>query len=131
MLSNLLKEHSQRSSQRRALQERRRQEACQAAAQLTSALTDHLNVGVAQAYLNQKRLDAEAKQLHTHANNFVQQTSAWLQLADQFNHTLKELGDIESWAKSIEGDMKVVSTALEYTHKVNREAAAAPGPSTS
>lgn len=122
MLSNLLKEHSQKSSQRRVVQERRRQEACQAANQLTSALTDHLNVGVAQAYLNQKRLDAEAKQLHTHANNFAQQTASWLHLTDQFNNTLKELGDIETWAKAIESDMKVISTSLEYTYKVNKEA---------
>ena len=35
------------------LQETRRTEATDAAARLTSALVDHLNVGVAQAYLNQ------------------------------------------------------------------------------
>ena len=34
-------------------QETRRTEATDAAARLTSALVDHLNVGVAQAYLNQ------------------------------------------------------------------------------
>ncbi len=122
MLSNLLKEHHRRASARRDLQERRRSEACQAAAQLTGAIVDHLNVGVAQAYLNQKRLDAEAKQLHTHAAEFSRQTQQWLALVDAFNGTLKELGDAENWARTIEKDMKTISSALEYTYKVNREA---------
>ncbi len=125
MLSNLVKEHNRRAAARRDLQERRRSEACAAAAQLTGALVDHLNVGVAQAYLNQKRLDAEAKQLHTHAAEFSRQTQQWLALVDSFNGTLKELGDAESWARTIDKDMRTISSALEYTYKVNKEANAA------
>ena len=53
MLSNLVKEHSARASARRQEQERRRKEATEASEALTHALVDHLNVGVAQAYLNQ------------------------------------------------------------------------------
>ena len=89
---------------------------------LTNALVDHLNVGVAQAYLNQKRLDAEAKELHTHAAEFARQTQQWLSLVDAFQGTLKELGDVESWSRAVEADLKTVSTALEYTYKVNRDA---------
>ena len=92
-----------------------------AANNLTTALVDHLNVGVAQAYLNQKRLDSEAKQLHLNATNFSKQTAAWLQLIDSFNTSLKEVGDVESWAKSIETDMRAISSTLEYTYKVNSE----------
>lgn len=121
MLSNLVKEHQQRSAARREDQERRRQEACQASADLTQALVDHLNVGVAQAYLNQKRLDAEAKQLHSHAAEFSRQTQSWLHLIDSFNGKLKELGDVENWAKAIEKDLRTVCTTLEYVHKVNKD----------
>ena len=39
------------------MQETRRTEATEAASRLTSALVDHLNVGVAQAYLNQVHCD--------------------------------------------------------------------------
>uniref|UniRef100_A0A6M2CVK3 Biogenesis of lysosome-related organelles complex 1 subunit 1 n=1 Tax=Rhipicephalus microplus TaxID=6941 RepID=A0A6M2CVK3_RHIMP len=107
MLSSLLKEHQQRQHLRREEQERKKKEATAAASALTAAMVDHLNVGVAQAYLNQRKLDAEAKQLHTNATNFSKQAANWLHLVDNFNHALKELGDIENWAKSIEADMVI------------------------
>jgi len=98
-----------------------RQGATKAASELTQALVDHLNVGVAQAYLNQKRLDAEAKQLHTNATDFSKQTANWLSLVTAFNTTLKDLGDVENWSKAIEKDMTTVTSALEYTYKVNNQ----------
>lgn len=121
MLSSLLKEHQQRQHLRREEQERKKKEATAAASALTAAMVDHLNVGVAQAYLNQRKLDAEAKQLHTNATNFSKQAANWLHLVDNFNHALKELGDIENWAKSIEADMRTVSSALEYAYKVGQQ----------
>lgn len=82
---------------------------------------DHLNVGVAQAYLNQKRLDYEAKQLNIGAVNFNKQTQVWLNLIDNFSSSLKELGDIENWSKTIETDMKTITSALEIAYKLERE----------
>lgn len=82
---------------------------------------DHLNVGVAQAYLNQKRLDSEAKLLHHSATNFAKQTQSWLGLIESFNNSLKEVGDIQGWAATIEADLQTVSSTLEYTSKVDEE----------
>lgn len=127
MLSSLVKEHQARQVVRKEQQETKRKEALTAANNLTTALVDHLNVGVAQAYLNQKRLDSEAKQLHLNATNFSKQTTAWLQLIDSFNSSLKEVGDVESWAKTIENDMRAVSSTLEYAYKVNSEQSPAGG----
>lgn len=121
MLSSMIKEHQRQLATRKEEQERLRKEAIVASNELTSNLVDHLNVGVAQAYLNQKRLDAEAKQLHVQANNFAKQTHLWLNLIENFNGALKEIGDVENWAKTIESDMKIVTSALEIAYKSARE----------
>lgn len=77
---------------------------------------------MAQAYLNQKRLDAEAKQLHTSATNFSKQTQQWLNLVESLSGALKEIGDVENWAKTIEGDVRTINTALESVYKNSQEA---------
>lgn len=46
-------------------------------------------ISVAQAYINQKRLDAEAKQLHISATNFAKQTQQWMNLIEGFSSALK------------------------------------------
>ncbi|KAH8337782.1 hypothetical protein KR067_002777 [Drosophila pandora] len=120
MLTSMVKEHHKEQAKRKQEQEVRRKEAIEASNELTQSLVDTLNVGVAQAYLNQKRLDAEAKQLHMGATNFAKQTHQWLQLIDNFSSALKELGDVENWARSIEGDMYVISQSLELAYKASR-----------
>nr|XP_016928481.1 biogenesis of lysosome-related organelles complex 1 subunit 1 [Drosophila suzukii] len=122
MLTSMVKEHHKEQVKRKQEQEVRRKEAIEASNELTQSLVDTLNVGVAQAYLNQKRLDAEAKQLHMGATNFAKQTHQWLQLIDQFSSALKELGDVENWARSIEGDMHVINQSLELAYKASRAA---------
>ena len=36
---------------------------------------------------------------------------------------LQEIGDVENWARSIEMDMRIIATALEYVHKGQLQAA--------
>ncbi|KAH8349440.1 hypothetical protein KR084_010604 [Drosophila pseudotakahashii] len=127
MLTSMVKEHHKEQVKRKQEQEVRRKEAIEASNQLTQSLVDTLNVGVAQAYLNQKRLDAEAKQLHMGATNFAKQTHQWLTMIDNFSSALKELGDVENWARSIEGDMHVINQSLELAYKASRATQAPSG----
>lgn len=76
---------------------------------------------MAQAYLNQKRLDAEAKQLHSSATSFSKQTQQWLNLVESLSGALKEIGDVENWAKTIEGDVRTITIALESVYKNSQE----------
>lgn len=82
---------------------------------------------VAQAYLNQKKLDSEAKHLQTAVIGFSKQTQQWITLIDGFSAALKELGDIENWARAIENDMRSVTGILEVAYKTARQTQAAPG----
>ncbi|ODN00529.1 Biogenesis of lysosome-related organelles complex 1 subunit 1 [Orchesella cincta] len=121
MLSSLVKKHNDDLAKLREAQENRKKEAMSAATDLTNAMVDHLNVGVAQAYLNEKKLDSEMRTLTTNASQFAKQTQQWLALIDNFNTALKELGHVQSWAKAIESDVKTITSALEYVYKSTQE----------
>jgi len=117
MLSSMLKDHQARHLAKKEIQERKKREASAAAALFAHSLVDHLNTGVAQAYVNQKKLDTETKILQANVTQFAKQTTQWLKLIEDFNQALKEIGDLENWSRSIETDMKTVSSALEYAYK--------------
>lgn len=72
---------------------------------------------IAQTYLNQRKLDSEAKQLVANIDQFSRSINQWLTLMNGFNDSLKQLGDVENWAKVIENDMKEISCILEYVYK--------------
>ena len=44
---------------------------------------------VAQAYVNQKKLDTETKILQANASQYAKQTMQWLKLVEEFNQALK------------------------------------------
>lgn len=118
MLSAIVKEHQAKVQERRNSIEEKRKTAVDASVQLASALVDRLNLDVAQAYCNQRKLDAEAKQLHTNVQVLAKQTAQWTALMNNFNSTLKQLGDVENWSRTIEADMRQINSALEYSYKV-------------
>lgn len=38
-------------------------------------------------------------------------------MLENFNQSLKELGDVENWARTIETDITTLASALEYAYK--------------
>lgn len=69
------------------------------------------------AYNNQRALENEAKVLQYNVNQFSKQTQQWMNMLENFNQSLKELGDVENWARTIETDITTLASALEYAYK--------------
>ena len=121
MLSRVVKEHQEKQASFREEQERKKKAALASVQKCTSALIDSLNEGVDRAYDNQRKLDKEAKALQNQSVKYVKQTGQWLSLIDGFHKSLKGLGDLEQWARTIEKDMQTISATLEYAYRGSDE----------
>lgn len=107
-------------SQLKELNDKQRRDALQAVGAVTEGLANAVNDGVARIFVAQRKIDAESRQLQANAGKFAKQTAAWIKLVDQFNTALKEVGDIQTWAKTIEADLQVVCATLESVQRENR-----------
>ncbi|EDV27177.1 uncharacterized protein TRIADDRAFT_54870 [Trichoplax adhaerens] len=121
MLSNIVRKHQAKQAAAKEEQEKLKKEAMESCVAFGNALVDKMNTGVATAYQNQKKLDQELKQLQIHTAEYSKVASQWMGLVDGFNQSLKEIGDVENWAKTIENDMQVVCKSLEFAYKGSNE----------
>ncbi|KAL3096157.1 hypothetical protein niasHT_029193 [Heterodera trifolii] len=117
MLTGMVKEHMARQHLRREQQEKLKNEAIVAAHELTEALVDHLNHRVSYAYNLQKRLDVECKKLETQSAALARHADAWVALVGDMNQALKEVGDVDNWARAIEADVTQCAATLERVYR--------------
>ena len=102
------------------VQEKRRKDAIASATALSHVLVSRIDKDVAPAYFSQKKIDKENKILQTNVRTFSKQTMQWLMLVEDFNTAVKELGDVENWARSLENDMRQISSHLESVFKAEK-----------
>ncbi|KAJ3128830.1 biogenesis of lysosome- organelles complex 1 subunit 1 [Nowakowskiella sp. JEL0407] len=70
--------------------------------------------GVSDVYKNQISIEANVKALQISLSTFAKQQKLWLDLVDNFNTALKELGDVENWSELIERDFEIVAKTVAH-----------------
>ena len=127
-LPDLVKESKARRASLLAENERRRKAAADAAGAASTAAMDSVNVGVSTVWHNQQQLELEARTLQEQAKRFAKQSSQWLATHQAFHSSLKALGDVENWARSLESDMAFVNSSLEEVERRREAREAEPPP---
>ncbi|SAM04238.1 hypothetical protein [Absidia glauca] len=116
-LSQLVKAHQQKQVESRRHNDQLRKDALATTHALNDTLSDNINQGVSTMFAKQKALEQESRELAQHTARYTKQTKQWLQLVDDFNDALKELGDVQHWAQVMEQDMRAVMTTLDFVYQ--------------
>ncbi|KAL9547627.1 hypothetical protein MBANPS3_006074 [Mucor bainieri] len=122
-LSQLLKSHNQKQSEVKKQNEQLKKNAIQSTNELTDSITEYVNDGlqldfrVTEIFSRQKELEQQSRRLANQTTKYANQTQQWLTLVDDFNMSLKELGDVRNWAEIMEHDMKAIMSTLEFVHQ--------------
>ncbi|KAI9268731.1 beta-lactamase-like protein [Sporodiniella umbellata] len=116
-LSQLAKSHQEKKAELKKNNEQIRKNAIQATQQLTVAVNDYMNEEINEIFSKQKDLEHQSRKLASQTQKYATQTQQWLSLVDNFNNSLKELGDVKNWAQIMENDMKTIMSTLEFVHQ--------------
>ena len=114
MLSGAFRKHVEEQAERRKMLDNKKVVALEALAKASDAMVERVNSGVAEVFHNQRALEVESHALQQETQRFVKQTNQWLHLMEGFNNALKDLGDVEYIAQTLEADMQHITTSLEF-----------------
>ncbi|KAG6541053.1 hypothetical protein Mapa_017540 [Marchantia paleacea] len=119
--ANMMQQHSIRNVVLANRLEKSKKEALIAATQVSGLLVDSVNGGVQESFINEKRIEMEARALAATVQRFTQTTTQWLTVFHNFDSALKEIGDFENWIKVMEYDCESVGKALNYITQNKRK----------
>lgn len=113
----MLKEHYKAQDELKIEINNKRTIAEKAVENLTADSVRELNEGISQAYLNQHKLDTEARKLQANVSKLTKQAQQWMIVSNNLNRAVKDLGDVTSWTKTIENDVKFIARAIEESYR--------------
>lgn len=117
MYASMLKDHLRSQEDFKGVINSKRVAAEKAVENLTGESVKELNDGIAQAYLNQHKLDTEVRKLQSNVTKLTKQAQQWMIACNNLNGAVKDLGDISTWTKAIQNDIKIIAEAVEDLNK--------------
>lgn len=118
MFGEVTEAHKRREALLRRQRDARREKAVYAVENLAENLLDRANEGVGEIYARQWDIENQIKALTRETHRLERQTENWIEMFKKFNESLKEIGDVGSWATAIERDLKQVVQTLEDVQAV-------------
>lgn len=112
MYNALLKDHRSKSAATRKQVEGLKAASLQSCELVTAHLFSEVQSGVGALYRNQRVLQSEASTLQANTARFVRSSDKWLALSASLNTALKELGDVQNWALTIQKDVRWIDREL-------------------
>ena len=109
----MFREHQKSQEELKNEINRKRVIAEKAVERLTTENVQALNDDISQAYLNQHKLDSEARKLQANVIKLGKQAQQWMAICNNLNGAVKDLGDIKTWTSKIEDDIKFISKTIE------------------
>lgn len=117
----MLKEHQRSQDEFRTEINSKRVIAEKAVEELTANNVRHLNDDISKVYMNEHKLDSEARKLQDNVNKLTKQAQQWMIVCKNLNGAVKDLGDINLWTRKIEEDVKFIANAIQESYKTARE----------
>uniref|UniRef100_A0A0E0FD47 Biogenesis of lysosome-related organelles complex 1 subunit 1 n=1 Tax=Oryza meridionalis TaxID=40149 RepID=A0A0E0FD47_9ORYZ len=99
-----MQRHHHESLCQRKQTERAKMDAVRSAARVADLLVATVDGGVQELYINEKRIELEARALLATIAWYRKQTDQWLAATNAINSVLKEIGDFENWMKIMDFD---------------------------
>ena len=90
-----------------------RKEASEKVAKLTSTLVSGINRGVLEVFENQKQVEKEAKILQKKVEDFKEESGKWVKSLEDFDESLKAIGDFENYVMTLEKELVGISEELK------------------
>ncbi|PIA14538.1 hypothetical protein COEREDRAFT_46789 [Coemansia reversa NRRL 1564] len=115
-LTEIVREHQGAQLEHRRHTENLRKTAVRDIGDLCDVATTSLSTQLGSVLENQREIESLARDCAHLVQQHVRSTTKWTKLVDQFNGSLKELGDVQNWAQVIERDMLDVAATLEIVH---------------